>query len=82
MKNKKNTFTDFIDCAEHLISQGYTNPDQLYAWGGSAGGLLMGAITNMRPELFDGVIASVPFMDVITTMLDETIPLTTGEFDE
>jgi len=82
MKNKKNTFTDFIACAEHLISQGYTNPEKLYASGGSAGGLLMGAITNMRPELFDGIIARVPFMDVITTMLDETIPLTTGEFDE
>jgi len=82
MKNKKNTFTDFIDCSEYLISQGYTNPEKLYAWGGSAGGLLMGAIINMRPELYKGVIASVPFVDVVTTMLDETIPLTTSEYDE
>ncbi len=79
---KKNTFTDFIACAEHLIQQKYTSPAQLYAMGGSAGGLLMGAVINMRPDLFNGVIANVPFVDVVTTMLDETIPLTTGEFQE
>ena len=80
--NKKNTFTDFIDCGEYLVKQGYTNPDQLFAMGGSAGGLLMGAIVNMRPDLWKGVIAAVPFVDVVTTMLDESIPLTTGEYDE
>ncbi|MBA7684797.1 Dipeptidyl aminopeptidase BI [subsurface metagenome] len=79
---KKNTFTDFIDCAEHLIAEKFTNPDILFAQGGSAGGLLMGAIVNMRPDLFKGVIAAVPFVDVVTTMLDTNIPLTTGEFDE
>ena len=79
---KKNTFTDFIDVAEYLIEQGYTNPDLLFARGGSAGGLLMGAITNMRPDLFKGVIAHVPWVDVVTTMLDDDIPLTTSEFDE
>jgi oligopeptidase B len=79
---KKNTFTDFNDCAEHLISEKYTGPDKLYAMGGSAGGLLMGAIVNMQPELYHGVVAAVPFIDVVTTMLDESIPLTTGEFDE
>jgi len=79
---KKNTFTDFIDCGEHLIAEKFTNPDMLFAQGGSAGGLLMGAIVNMRPDLFKGVIAAVPFVDVITTMLDTNIPLTTGEFDE
>jgi oligopeptidase B len=79
---KKNTFTDFIDCAEHLIAEKFTNPDMLFAQGGSAGGLLMGAIVNMRPDLFKGVIAAVPFVDVVTTMLDTDIPLTTGEFDE
>jgi len=79
---KKNTFTDFIDCAEHLIAEKFTNPEKLFAQGGSAGGLLMGAIVNMRPDLFKGVIAAVPFVDVITTMLDTNIPLTTGEFDE
>jgi oligopeptidase B len=79
---KKNTFTDFIDCAKHLIAEKFTNPDMLFAQGGSAGGLLMGAIVNMRPDLFKGVIAAVPFVDVITTMLDENIPLTTGEWDE
>ncbi len=82
MFKKKNTFTDFIDCAEFLIEEKYTAPEHLYATGGSAGGLLMGAIVNMRPELFHGVIADVPFVDVVTTMLDESIPLTTGEFDE
>jgi len=79
---KKNTFTDFIDVAKFLIDEKYTNPDKLYAMGGSAGGLLMGAVVNMAPELFNGVIAAVPFVDVVTTMLDESIPLTTGEFDE
>jgi len=80
--NKKNTFTDYIDCADYLIEQKFTNPDKLFAMGGSAGGLLMGAVINMRPELFKGVVAAVPFVDVVTTMLDESIPLTTGEFDE
>jgi len=79
---KKNTFTDYIDCAEYLVAEKYADPDRLFAMGGSAGGLLMGAVVNMRPELWRGVIAAVPFVDVITTMLDETIPLTTGEFDE
>lgn len=79
---KKNTFTDFIDCAKFLIERNYTSSDHLYASGGSAGGLLMGAIINMNPELFHGILASVPFVDVVTTMLDETIPLTTGEYDE
>jgi len=79
---KKNTFTDFIDCGDFLVKEKYGAKDQLYAMGGSAGGLLMGAIVNMRPDLWKGVIAAVPFVDVITTMLDETIPLTTGEFDE
>ena len=79
---KKNTFTDFIDCAKFLIERNYTSNDHLYASGGSAGGLLMGAIINMNPELFHGILASVPFVDVVTTMLDETIPLTTGEYDE
>lgn len=82
MFKKKNTFTDFIDCAEFLIEEKYTSPDKLFASGGSAGGLLMGAVVNMRPELFKGVIAAVPFVDVVTTMLDDGIPLTTGEFDE
>ncbi len=79
---KKNTFTDFIDCSRFLIDQKYTSPQHLYAEGGSAGGLLMGAVINMAPELYHGVIAQVPFVDVITTMLDDTIPLTTGEYDE
>ena len=79
---KKNTFTDFIACAEHLIQQKYSSPAHLYAMGGSAGGLLMGAVINMRPDIFNGVIANVPFVDVVTTMLDESIPLTTGEFQE
>jgi oligopeptidase B len=77
-----NTFTDFNDCAEHLIAQNYTNSENLFAIGGSAGGLLMGAIINLQPELYQGVIAAVPFVDVVTTMLDEDIPLTTGEYDE
>ncbi len=80
--NKKNTFTDFIDCAKFLIEKNYTSAKHLYAQGGSAGGLLMGAIVNMDPTLFNGVIAQVPFVDVVTTMLDESIPLTTGEYDE
>jgi len=79
---KKNTFTDFIDVSRHLIEQDYTSSDHLYAMGGSAGGLLMGAVINMAPELYHGVIAAVPFVDVVTTMLDDSIPLTTGEFDE
>ncbi|MFW6290355.1 MAG: S9 family peptidase [Mariniphaga sp.] len=80
--NKMNTFTDFNDCASHLIEEGYTNSDLLFAKGGSAGGLLMGACMNMKPELYKGIIANVPFVDVVTTMLDETIPLTTSEYDE
>lgn len=79
---KKNTFTDFIDCSLHLIEKKYTSPEHLYASGGSAGGLLMGAIINMAPHLYHGIIAAVPFVDVVTTMLDDTIPLTTGEYDE
>lgn len=79
---KMNTFTDFIDCSKHLIAEGYTSEKHLYAMGGSAGGLLMGAVVNMNPELYNGVVAAVPFVDVISTMLDETIPLTTGEYDE
>jgi oligopeptidase B len=79
---KKNTFTDFIDCAEFLIANNYTSKEKLFAMGGSAGGLLMGAITNMRPDLWKGIVSAVPFVDVVTTMLDETIPLTTFEFDE
>jgi oligopeptidase B len=79
---KKNTFTDFIDCAGFLIKEQYTSPEKLMAYGGSAGGLLIGAVVNMNPELFRGVIAAVPFVDVVTTMLDESIPLTTGEYDE
>ncbi len=79
---KMNTFTDFIDAAEHLIEQGYTSSDRFFAEGASAGGLLMGAVVNSRPELFKGMIVGVPFVDVITTMLDETIPLTTVEFEE
>lgn len=79
---KINTFTDFIDCSEYVIEQGYTSAKHLYAEGGSAGGLLMGAVINMAPQLYNGVIAQVPFVDVVTTMLDDTIPLTTGEYDE
>jgi len=79
---KINTFTDFIDCSKFVIAEKYTSSEHLYAEGGSAGGLLMGAIVNMNPELYNGVIAQVPFVDVITTMLDDTIPLTTGEYDE
>jgi oligopeptidase B len=79
---KKNTFTDFIDCAEYLLQENYTSRDKLFAAGGSAGGLLMGAVVNMAPELFHGIVAHVPFVDVVTTMLDTSIPLTTGEYDE
>lgn len=82
MLQKKNTFFDFIDAAKYLISENYTSPKHLYAMGGSAGGLLMGAVINYNPELFNGIVAQVPFVDVVTTMLDETIPLTTGEYDE
>lgn len=82
MFKKKNTFTDFVDSAEFLIENNYTSADHLYAMGGSAGGLLMGAVVNMAPEKFNGVIAAVPFVDVVSTMLDESIPLTTNEFDE
>ncbi len=82
MLNKKNTFLDFIACAEHLINIGYTSSQKMFAMGGSAGGLLVGAVVNMRPDLWKGVIAQVPFVDVVTTMLDESIPLTTGEYDE
>ncbi|MCH7887285.1 MAG: S9 family peptidase, partial [Candidatus Marinimicrobia bacterium] len=82
LKNKINTFTDFIACAEYLIAEKYTNKDKLVIYGGSAGGLLMGAVTNMKPDLFELVIASVPFVDVINTMLDETIPLTAIEWEE
>jgi len=80
--NKKNTFTDFIDCAEYLCNAGYTGTHKLFAMGASAGGLLVGAVFHMRPDLFKGVIAQVPFVDVVTTMLDESIPLTTSEYDE
>lgn len=82
MLQKKNTFYDFIDAGKFLVKENYTSEKHLYAMGGSAGGLLMGAIMNMEPELFHGIVAQVPFVDVVTTMLDETIPLTTGEFDE
>ena len=80
--NKKNTFTDFIAVSKYLIQENYTSPEHLYAMGGSAGGLLMGAVANMAPELYNGIVAQVPFVDVVTTMLDESIPLTTGEYDE
>ncbi|MCZ6695830.1 MAG: prolyl oligopeptidase family serine peptidase, partial [Acidobacteria bacterium] len=80
--NKKNTFTDFIDCGEYLVKQNYTRPERLFITGGSAGGLLIGAVVNMRPDLFEGAIAAVPFVDVVTTMLDESIPLTSSEYDE
>jgi oligopeptidase B len=82
LMNKKNTFTDFIACAEFLVKEKYTRPENLYALGGSAGGLLVGAVVNLRPDLFHGIVAAVPFVDVVTTMLDESIPLTTAEYDE
>ena len=82
MFKKMNTFTDFIDCSQYLIDQQWTSEDHLYAYGGSAGGLLMGVIANQAPELYNGIIAAVPFVDVVSTMMDESIPLTTNEFDE
>jgi oligopeptidase B len=82
MLHKINSFNDFIDCSEYLVKQKYTSPAKLFAMGGSAGGLLMGAVVNMRPDLYKGVIAAVPFVDVVTTMSDESIPLTTGEYDQ
>ncbi len=82
MMNKRNTFTDFIAASQYLISAGYSDPTKLNITGGSAGGLLMGAVTNMRPDLFNAVISLVPFVDVINTMLDESLPLTVGEFEE
>ncbi|MGO1586008.1 MAG: S9 family peptidase, partial [Mesonia sp.] len=82
MLQKKNTFTDFIACSQYLIDQKWTSPQHLYAMGGSAGGLLMGVVLNEAPQLYNGVIAAVPFVDVISTMLDDSIPLTTGEYDE
>lgn len=82
LMKKKNTFSDFIDCSKYVIEQKYTSAAHLYAEGGSAGGLLMGVIANEAPELYNGIIAQVPFVDVMTTMLDDTIPLTTGEYDE
>jgi oligopeptidase B len=80
--HKRNTFTDFINAAEYLGMKGYCDKDKIYAQGGSAGGLLMGAVTNMAPYLWKGIVAQVPFVDVVTTMLDETIPLTVGEYEE
>ena len=79
---KNNTFTDFVDCSKFLIKEGYTSADHLYAYGGSAGGLLMGVVINIDPELYNGIISAVPFVDVVTTMLDDSIPLTTSEYDE
>lgn len=80
--NKMNTFTDFIDVTDHLVNEGWVDPDRVFAMGGSAGGLLVGAVVNMAPEKYHGIVAHVPFVDVVTTMLDESIPLTTNEFDE
>lgn len=82
MLKKMNTFTDFIACSKHLVQEQYSRPEKLYAMGGSAGGLLMGVVMNLEPQLYHGIVAAVPFVDVVTTMLDESIPLTTGEFDE
>ena len=82
MLHKKNTFLDFIACGKYLIQNGFTSSDKMFAMGGSAGGLLVGAVVNMEPQLWRGIIANVPFVDVVTTMLDESIPLTTGEYDE
>lgn len=82
MLQKKNTFFDFIDAGQFLVAENYTSPKHLYAMGGSAGGLLMGAVMNFEPQLFNGIVAQVPFVDVVTTMLDDSIPLTTGEYDE
>ena len=80
--NKQNTFTDFIDVTKYLVEQGYAAPDRVAAYGGSAGGLLMGAIANMSPGTYDVILSQVPFVDVVTTMLDASIPLTTNEYDE
>ena len=82
LQKKKNTFTDFIDATEYLIDQGYGKKGHVYAMGESAGGLLMGAVSNMRPDLYNGIVADVPFVDIVTTMLDDSIPLTTGEYNE
>jgi oligopeptidase B len=82
MMNKLNTFYDFIDCADYLVKNKYTSSDRLVIQGGSAGGLLMGAVTNMRPDLFKAVVAQVPFVDVMNTMLDASLPLTTSEYTE
>jgi oligopeptidase B len=82
MFHKMNTFTDYIDCSEFLIKNKYTSSENLFAEGGSAGGLLMGAVANLRPDLYKGIIAWVPFVDVVTTMMDESIPLTTFEWKE
>jgi oligopeptidase B len=82
LRHKMNTFTDFIDCAEHLAAEGWADRSRMFAMGGSAGGLLIGAVVNLRPDLFRGAVARVPFVDVVTTMLDDSIPLTTSEFDE
>jgi oligopeptidase B len=82
MKNKQNTFSDFIAGAEHLVAGGYTSPQKLAIQGGSAGGLLMGAVTNQRPDLFRVVLSQVPFVDVLNTMLDAGLPLTVGEYEE
>ena len=82
MFNKKNTFTDYVDVTDHLVAEQYAHPDKVFGMGGSAGGLLMGAVANLAPEKYRGLVAHVPFVDVVTTMLDESIPLTTNEFDE
>src|SRR5262249_43851815 len=82
MMHKKNTFTDFIACAEYLVAQGYGSKDRMAIAGWSAGGLLMGAVLNMRPDLFHAALVGVPFVDVMNTMLDESLPLTVGEFEE
>ena len=82
MMRKRNTFTDFIAVAEHLVAEGYTAPERLVIEGGSAGGLLMGAVANMRPDLFKAVVSQVPFVDVVNTMLDASLPLTVGEYEE
>ena len=82
LMNKMNTFNDFVDCGKYLVKNDYSDDDNLFAMGGSAGGLLMGAVINQAPEIWKGAVAQVPFVDVVTTMLDESIPLTTGEYDE
>jgi oligopeptidase B len=82
LQNKRNTFSDFIACAEQLVSDGWTSPDRIVIRGGSAGGLLMGAVANMRPDLWRAVVAEVPFVDVVTTMSDESLPLTVTEWEE